>query len=290
LGSNALDADFLRPNYPGFGSITQHQFGGTANYNSLQVGLNRRFARGLFVQAAYTWSKALGTTGSRGDFHRIDNLTRFANYGPIDLDRRQNVAINYTYDLPSLARYAGNNWLTGGVLNGWQISGLTQFQSGSPYGGGFSIPGIGSPQITGSYTEGARVSLIGNPLAGTSDDPYHRLNPAAFTVPPVGSIGLDAPIRYLTNPGISRWDVSLQKEFVSRERWRFQFRADAFNAFNHTQFSGINSGINFAGLTNPIQTNLPFNADGSLRDKNGFGTVSGARDPRILQLMVRIQF
>ena len=138
---------------------------------------------------------------------------------------------------------------------------------------------IGSPQLTGSYTEGSRVKLIGNPLQGTSNDPYQRLNPAAFSVPPVGTIGLDAPVNYLTNPGINNWDISVQKEFSIRERLRWQFRVDAFNAFNHTQFSGVNSTINFAGLTNATATNLPFNADGSLRDKNGFGTVSGARDP-----------
>jgi hypothetical protein len=67
-------------------------------------------------------------------------------------------------------------------------------------------------------------------------------------------------------------------------------RADAFNVFNHTQFSGINSTINFASPGSTTPTNLPFNADGSLRDRNGFGTVSGARDPRIMQLVVRLQF
>ncbi len=289
LGSNAFDADFLRP-FPGYGNITVHQMGGTANYNSLQVGLNRRLGSSLFVTVAYTWSKALGTTGDRGGFHRIDNLTRFANYGPIGLDRRHNLGINYTYTLPMFSRHIGDYWLVHNALDGWQVSGFTRFQSGGPYGVGFSIPGIGSPQLTGSYTEGARVKLIGNPLTGTSDDPYRRLNPAAFTTPPVGTIGLDAPTNYLTGPGFNNWDISLQKEFVSRERFRLQLRADAFNAFNHTQFSGINSGINFTSLTNSAVTNLPFTADGSLRDKNGFGTVSGARDPRIMQLMVRVQF
>jgi hypothetical protein len=155
---------------------------------------------------------------------------------------------------------------------------------------GFSIPTIGNQNITGSYTEGARVKLIGNPLQGASDDPYHRLNPAAFAAPAVGSVGLDAPVNYLVNPGVNNWDMSLQKTFSVKEKARFQLRADAFNVFNHTQFSGINSTINFASLTNPTPTNLPFNADGTLRDKNGFGTVNGARDPRIMQLVVRLQF
>jgi len=80
-----------------------------------------------------------------------------------------------------------------------------------------------------------------------------------------------------------------------KEKARLQLRADAFNVFNHTQFGGvnivgINNTINFTSLTNSTPTNLPFKADGSLNDKNGFGTVSSARDPRIMQLVVRLQF
>jgi hypothetical protein len=291
LGSNALDADFLRP-YPGYGSITLHQMGGTSNYNSMQVALNRRFARGLFLGVAYTWSKALTTVSGDGDFIRIDSNTRLANYAPASFDRRHNLAINYIYDIPSITRYFGrwDNGVTRAIFSGWQVSGLTRFVSGSPFDVGFSIPDIGSPQLTGSYTEGARVRLIGDPLAGASNNPYNRLNPAAYTVPPVGSIGLDAPRNYLVTPGINTWDISLQKSFVMTERLRLQLRVDAFNAFNHTQFSGINSRIDFAGLNNPRPTNLPFKPDGTFNDINGFGTVSGARDPRILQLVARLQF
>src|SRR5215813_5209972 len=291
LGSNAFDPDFLR-RYQGFGSITLHQMGGTSNYNSLQVGLNRRFAKGLFFGVAYTWSKALATVTNDGDFIRIDNNTRLANYGPAGFDRRHNFSVNYIYDLPNIARRFGgaNNAVTRAVFDGWQISGITRFQSGSPFGVGFSIPNIGNQNITGSNTEGARVKLIGNPLQGTSDDPYHRLNPAAFVAPAVGSFGLDAPVNYLVNPGVNNWDMSLQKTSSIKEDVRLQLRADAFNVFNHTQFNGINSTINFTSLTNSTPTNLPFNADGTLRDKNGFGTVNGARDPRIMQLVVRLQF
>jgi len=102
LGSNAYDANFLRP-YPGFGDIQIHQFGASSNYNSLQVSANRRFQKGLLIGLAYTWSKALGTTSGDGDYIRIDNLTRFANYGPLSFDRRQNLVINYVYDTPNLS-------------------------------------------------------------------------------------------------------------------------------------------------------------------------------------------
>jgi hypothetical protein len=290
LGSRAFDADFLRP-FQGYGSITLHQMGGTSNYNSLQVGLNRRFARGLFFGLAYTWSKALATVTNDGDFIRIDGNTRLANYGPAGFDRRHNFSINYIYELPNVARRFGvDNKLTRAIFDGWQISGITRFQSGSPFSVGLNIPNIGSQNITGSNTEPARVRLIGDPLQGISDDPLRRLNPAAFAPPAVGSIGLDSPVNYLTTPGINNWDMTLQKTFSIKESVRLQLRADAFNVFNHTQFSGINSTINFTSLTNSTPTNLPFNADGALRDRNGFGTVSAARDPRIMQLVVRLQF
>ncbi len=286
LGSNAYDANFVRP-YPGFGDIQVHQFGGSSNYNSLQVSANRRFERGLLLGLAYTWSKALGVASADGDYIRVDNLTRFANYGPLSFDRRHNLVINYVYDTPNVSW--AKNFVTKAIFNGWQLSGITTFVTGTPFGVGFSIPGSTNQILTGSYTEGARIQVTGNPKTG-SDNPYYRVNSAAFAPPQPGNIGLGAGVNYLTGPGINNWDISLQKQFSIRERMTLQLRGDTFNSFNHTQFSGINSTINYTSLTNPTVTNLPFRADGSVNNINGFGTVSGARDPRIMQLVVRLVF
>jgi len=284
-GSQAFDANFLRP-YPGFGDIIMHEFGGTSNYNSLQTSVNRRFAKGFFFGFNWTWSRALGTTSDRTGFNRIDNLTRLANYGPLSFDRLHTVNIFYTYELPRIFRSGPAHSL----IDGWQISGATLFQSGAPYQVSFSIPGVGNQNITGSYTEPARVKLIGNPLSAITGDEYHRLNPAAFAPPPVGSIGLDSPTNYLRGPGINNTNLSIQKSFFVSEGARFELRADAFNVFNHTQFNGVNSTINFKSLSDPTITNLYQNPDGTINNINGFGTVSGARDPRIMQLVVRFQF
>ncbi len=67
-------------------------------------------------------------------------------------------------------------------------------------------------------------------------------------------------------------------------------RCDAFNVFNHTQFSGVNATINYSGVTNYTITNLFLKPNGTINNINGFGTVNGARDPRILQLTVRVVF
>jgi hypothetical protein len=194
--------------------------------------------------------------------------------------------LNYVYDLPKLT---GKNVAEKAVLGGWQVSGVTSFISGSPYGAGFSVSSGGSNQnITGSYTEGARLRLLGNPMTG-SLNPYNRLNPADFALPLVGSIGLESGVNYLTGPGINNWDLSLMKQFTVKERLHFQLRCDAFNVWNHTQFSGINATLTASTLTGAY-TNIALNADGSINNKNGFGSVSGARDPRILMTMIKIIF
>ncbi|MBI4889933.1 MAG: carboxypeptidase regulatory-like domain-containing protein [Acidobacteria bacterium] len=285
LGSAAYDRDFLRA-YPGFGDIALHAFGGTANYNSLQTTLSKRFSKGLTFNANHTWARSLGTSDDRGNYNRIDGNTRMANYALTALHRQHTFNFYYTYDLPSLVEKS-SFWNY--VVNGWQLSGATSFATGSPFTPGISINGIGNANVTGSYTEGYRLKLIGKPNTG-SDNPYNRINPAAFTIPPVGTNGIDAPRNYLINPGVSNWNFTIQKEFAFVERYRIQLRADAFNVFNHTQFSGINGTLNFANLTNTNPTNLYLKADGTLNNINGFGTVSGARDPRVMQLTVRFQF
>jgi hypothetical protein len=255
----------------------------------MQVGLNRRFGSRLFFQMAYTWSRALGTVTNDGDYIRIDDNTRKANYGLLGFHRAHNFVLNYVYEVPSMAKHLGNSWLAKGVFSGWQFSGVMTFQSGGPYGLGYSIGGVGNQNLTGSYTEGTRVLLTGDPSTGSSD-PYRRLDASVVRPPYVGSRGLETPTNYLIGPGINNFNISLQKEFAAKERLRFQFRVDTFNTFNHTQFSGINSTINFRSLTDSTVTNLVFNADGSVNNRNGFGSVSGARDPRFIQTMIRVQF
>lgn len=286
LGSSALPVNFVRQ-YRGFSDINLYESAATGNYNSLQVTLDRRVGRDLFLSAAYTWSKDLTTASGDTSFVRPDQYMRQANYGPAGNDRRHNFALNYVYDTP---RLSGRNAFVRGVLGGWQVSGVTRFQSGAPFGVGYSITGISQQNITGSSTEGARVIILGNPYAGTSNSPYNRLNPNAFTHPNVGSIGLESGVNYLTGPGINNWDISLQKSFRIKETRTLQFRIDGFNAFNHTQFSGVNSTLNFASLTNPTPTNLYLKADGTVNNINGFGTVNGARDPRILQTVIKFVF
>jgi hypothetical protein len=142
------------------------------------------------------------------------------------------------------------------------------------------------------------------------------MNANQVVAPRLGSVGLESGVNYMTGPGINEFDMSIQKQFSIKERLKLQFRADAFNVFNHTQFSGYNSTVNF-GVFNPATgsfgsattvqngvfggivngafvpvtpSNMYLNADGTVNNLNGFGTVNGSRSPRIMQLVIRLQF
>lgn len=301
FGNNSLDANFLRPFY-GYGNITLYESQATANYNSLQVSLNRRAANGLFFGVAYTYSKALTTATSDSSSVRVDQFQRIANYGPASFDRRHVLAVNYVYNTPKL-RFG--NFITHAITDHWQISGVTQAVTGSPFTPGFSVSGAGNSNITGSNTEGARIGIVAgcNPYTGSSD-PFNRLNAACFFAPSPGSNGLESGVNYLYTPGVINFDMSVQKEFVVKERLRTQFRVDAFNVFNHTNWTGLNTTLNFNAYptTNGVVTGLPTitatavgrNANGSF-NATGFGTATqpapGALGyARILQMVVRVQF
>ena len=292
-GSSALPVDFLRP-YQGFGNINIHQMGGNANYNSMQVSVQRRFARQLFVQANYTWSKALGVANADGDFIRIDGNTHAANYGPLSSDRRHNLAANFIYELPRASRWAGGNRVVKFFGDNWQFSGIYVWLNGAPYTPTCSITSTSqSTNLAGSATESAsRCKITGDPGIGHSGDPYRQFNTSVFSVQSPGSLGLESGRNYVVGPGINNIDLSLQKSFPFGEKRHLELRVDAFNALNHTQFSGVNSNLNFAGITNLTPTNLPFDASGNFvfANRNGFGTGSGVRDPRILQMLARFVF
>ncbi len=81
-------------------------------------------------------------------------------------------------------------------------------------------------------------------MAGSSD-PFNRLNAACFTAPMPGSNGLESGLDWRYNPGLVNFDIALQRDVTVKERYHVQFRADAFNVFNHANFTGLNTTVNF---------------------------------------------
>jgi hypothetical protein len=284
-GGNALGSEFLRPDR-GYADIRLWEFAAYSDYKSVQTTITRRFTKGLMFSGYYAYSQAKGTLGGDWDYARIDGKDREANYGPLSFDRPHSFVVNFVYQTPPVTQNA-LRWVT----NDWQISGNYRWYSGTPASAGFSIPGIGNINLTGSYTEGARIALTGqDPGKGYSSDPYNQFNVAAFAMPQPGSIGLESPRYVFRNPPTNVLDISVAKSFPLGGRRRFEVRLDAFNALNHTQFSGVNRTINFTSLTDPTITNLPYNSSGQLTNLNGVGTINGVRPPRQLQLMGRFSF
>jgi hypothetical protein len=161
------------------------------------------------------------------------------------------------------------------VTDDWQISGMTTMQSGAPFTPGFGL--LRSEEWTGS-TEGARPDVTGAGLLSSDERTFDRwFNTAAITMPAKGTFGT-AGVNILRHPGVHNWDLSITKKIPlgGEERW-LQFRTEMFNVWNHTQFSSVGTGATFDNATGR-QTNTTF------------GVINGARDPRLIQLSLKLYF
>lgn len=294
-GTTTLPVNLYRP-YQGYGSITVTEFGATSNYNSLQISANRRLVKGLLFGLAYTWSKALGTASSDTEVQHPLNV-RQGNYAPLTFDRRQYLVINYIYNAPPLAK-GGNlldNFVGRAVFNGWVLSGITTITTGAPLAVTYSTTALSGTAlaraITGDETYGPRVVLTGQSPYPSSKGMYSWINAAAFAPASKGSVGLESASQgYAYGPGINNWDFSIFKNVAlsaADAQRRIQLRLEMFNAPNHTQFNGINTGIIFGANGQP--TNLP-TALGGAGGRYGFGAVTSARDPRIVQVAAKFYF
>ena len=263
---------FLRP-YFGHNDINYRNNGVNSNYNSFQLSANRRFTRGLQFGVAYTWSRTMGVAD--GDTSGLSPYFDWSsrNYGPAGFDRRHVFVANYIYEIPNLGKRFNNKPL-GWVTDNWQISGITSFISGSPFTPGFST--TDGQDITGS-SEGARVNIIGDTYLPKEERSFGRnFNTAAFARPALRDFG-NAGVNSMYGPGVNNWDISVSKRFPLFSEARYiQFRGEFFNVWNHTQFSGMDTTARF----NPAGQQVNLN----------FGAFTGARDPRLIQLSLRLNF
>ncbi len=309
-GTTNLNPDMYRP-YAGYtGSGSFYTWGTSANYNALQVTVNRRFGR-LQAGGAYTWSKALGVStypgqgaGQLSDTNPY-NL-RASNYGPLPQDRRQSLSFNYIYDLPSLARKGSflDNGAGRVIFDGWQLSGLTSMGTGGPINVTYSVTGIGTQQLnamtTGSPDIAPRPVLTCNPNLSRGDRSINAfINTSCFAPAAKGSVGMDSGFNNITGPGINQWDMSLFKNVSIKERARIQLRLEAYNVFNHTQWGGTNL---FTGGNGGINNTIVFNSAGKIINlptqqggtggRYGFGAENAIRpnSQRILQIAAKFVF
>jgi len=253
--------------YPGYSSISYHEWADNSNYNSLQVTLNRQFAHGLTFGMAYTWSKSLDD--NRGTTYLPSSLT----YGPTSLNRPNRLTADWVYSVPR-ASHLWNNLLTRSTLDNWEVSGIASFISGPPYSA--SCGTTTGVNITGGG-DGARCVISGNAVLSKGDRTFnHYFNTSVFAMPAVGTIGNQWTSSFY-GPGVNDWDISLMKNIPIEERITAQLRFDMFNTFNHTQFSSVNN----SALFNPT-TGQQVN--------NAFGQLNGDSGPRIIQVALRLSF
>jgi len=273
--------DPYRP-YRGYGTITSLEPEANSSYNSLQVSVRRHVGR-LNFDLAYTYSHSLDDSSDRYDSNFVDSYNLQRTWASSNFDQRQILNLGYVYDVPFFTRKGWGHTL----LGGWQISGLTTFQTGTPFSlsDGLFNAGVGNGTGAGSY-----LDIVGNPYS-TPNVPAGiqgvvgplLLNPAAFAAPEGLTFGTSQR-NELKNPSRTNFDMGLFKHFEIREDKAFEFRAEGFNVFNHTQWTGINSGTSCFGGSD-------FNAgDASCLANNNFLRPGGAHNPRILQLGLKFLF
>jgi len=304
-GVNALPQDYLRP-YAGFGDISARNNGASSNYNSLQVSVNRHISKGLVIGAAYTLSKMFVTNNTDTDSVNPFN-TRAYEYRLAANDQLHNLVISYVYNLPDLPRI-GNNRFTKTLLGGWELAGVSIFRTGTPLEISPSISGVTIGQVTtGSYTFGPLFYTTGSgPLVmNAQGNNGENINAGAVYLGQPGQVS-PWPRTYARNPGTNNTDLSIYKNFRLNGDVRkyLQLRLEAFNAFNHTQFSGYNTSTNMttaAGATGTAVLNVANFSQllitNNLRPAGStkilgtyFGEYNGTREQRIVQIAAKVYF
>jgi hypothetical protein len=202
--------------------------------NSLQVGLHKRYKSGLMINAEYQWIRILGV-------ENFENPTTIGDsYGNISSNTPQVLQVNYAYELPmgrGKALFRDASGITNQIIGGWQLAGVTTFETGQPFSVTYTAPGS---QVYGASGRANQVPEV--PLYPAHKSLAQWFNPAAFTAPApytFGTSGYDM----LWGPHAQNWDMNLVKNLGIGERYRVQLRGEVFNVFNHPNFSVPSSAI-----------------------------------------------
>jgi hypothetical protein len=301
---NGLNADSKRP-IQGYGNLYIATNNVYANYNAFQAVWAR--TRGRYtVNLNYTWSKSLGIVGNAGTHNLIDEFNVSHNYGVLPNNRAHLFNAAYAIELPKVHM----NKVLGGFVNGWQVSGILQLQSGPNLTGfqnqnfAMSLSGTGGPTGTSAIIPGSNsaqnptgipitnLSILGtpniqlNPLV-TCDPrkglgPHQYINASCFAMPT--QVGQNGPtvLPAVYGPGYFNWDMGLFKSFAITENKSVQFRVTGYNWLNHPLWSFNGNNLN-----------LSYSQDASLnttQSNSTFGTVTSKQGHRIVEFAVKFFF
>ena len=261
--------------YPQFLSVTEEAYAGNANYNSFQLKVERRLTAGLMFLAAYTNSKTIGDVDP--SLASIDVATGFQNNYNRRLERSlvptdisQRLVFNFNYELPfGRGKRFGSHWnrVLDIFAGGWQLNGITTFQTGTPL-----YIYLNSPNPFG----GTRPNNNGTTAYLDSSDRSiaRAFNTSVFSQPPSFSLGnTGRTLPDVRAPGIENNDLSLFKIITLTERAKLHFRFEAFNGLNRAQFTVPTATSPTTGFGNPL-----------------FGQYTTAAAPRVVQLALKLYF
>ncbi len=280
---------------------------GSSNYNSLQASFEKRFAKGLQFQAAYTYAHSLdiasnanlGPTQNNSDFRYFRNPG--AEYGNSDFDVRHRLVLNSIYELPfgHGKHFLGDaTGVANQIVGGWQVANIVSISTGNWFtvldsNGNFANADGGAggvsqrPDLVGDPTRAGIVPGNPNPQCqilasqgGLAPDRIHTptawFNTCAFADPALGSFG-DVRRNTIEAPGYKTWDFSVFKLFHTSENTNLEFRGEFFNLLNHTNFLFANSG--------------PQNGNNATNfGTQQFGNLTAARPPRQIQFALKFSF
>jgi hypothetical protein len=255
---------------PTFGNSGLQSGGASSNYHALALRTEKRLSFGLMVMGSYTYSKSIdndslgnSVVSSNLDQSNIKSLERALS----SFDARHRFVVSYTYDLP----FKSANKALFALLGDWQTAGIVTLQSGQPFTVNIPTDRANNGQLN------QRPNLAGAAnLPGDQRTVERWFDTSAFVMQPIGTLGT-AGRNVLTGPGTNIVDFSLLKNIRINERHKLQFRAEFFNFFNHPNFD----------FPERICTG---NMTGAPCTAPQFGSITAARDPRILQFALKYQF
>ena len=238
------DANPFRP-FLGYGGINRIETTANSIYNALQVSV-RRTVGAFNLSLAYTYSHSIDDSSDRSDTTFVDSYNPGRTRASSNFDVRHNFVASYVYNLPFF-RGAG---FAHTALGGWQVSGITTIQSGTPVtitnGTSFGDnAGVGNGLGAGSFPDlvgDARSVTAAERAAGAGITGPLRYSPSAYALPTGLTFG-DSGRNTLNLPRRVNFDAGLFKRFQIKERAAFEFRWEVFNLFNHTQFNAMDTGF-----------------------------------------------
>jgi Carboxypeptidase regulatory-like domain/TonB dependent receptor len=253
---------------PQFGSVELQRTIANANYNAFEATLNHR-THGLEVLASYTYSKSIDQ--SAGLPEPVNPVDPSLSRGLSAFDMRHNLVASFRYEIPKLP---SADRLLHAMEQGWSVAGIARFTTGLPV----TLVNNNDTSLLGTIPNGINNNGVDTP-EWSGDSLHINTNPRGgatvfdagqFSLPALGTMG-NARRRFFSGPGMENLDATVSREFSMSENRGLEFRAEAFNIFNHAQFFG------------------PATVEGNI-SSGTFGQAVSAMAPRLMQVAVRYRF